>query len=189
LNLQKIFLYISFFWVLSEIILAIVKRDKSAKSGKLDKSSLVILWLAICGSIFLGSYFGVRGIGRVALYGNWLSGTGIILIVLGLIIRWVAILSLRRYFTVNISIQEGHRIIDTGIYRFVRHPAYSVSLLSFLGLGMSFSNWLSVSIIFLPITIAFIYRIHYEEKALIQAFGEEYLKYSKFTWRLAPGVY
>jgi len=106
-----------------------------------------------------------------------------------LIIRWMAILTLKKYFTVNVSILKDHRIIDKGVYKFIRHPAYAGSLLSFLGLGLSFSNWLSTLVIFIPILIAFIYRIRVEEKALIQAFGDEYLNYSKTTKRLIPKLY
>jgi protein-S-isoprenylcysteine O-methyltransferase Ste14 len=189
MSLQKIYIYISVIWLLSEIILAVVKRDKSAKSSGLDKLSLPFLWLIICSSIIPGIYFGIKGIGRVNINGYWITIISISLIIIGLVIRWVAILSLRHYFTVNISIQENHRIIDTGIYKYIRHPAYTGSLISFLGLGLSFSSWLSMLIVFIPVTFAFIYRIHYEEKALTQAFGAKYLEYSIRTWRLVPGIY
>jgi protein-S-isoprenylcysteine O-methyltransferase Ste14 len=189
LSLQKIVIGISFFWLLSEVILAIVRRDKSVKSDNLDKSTLIFLWLTIIIAIFFGVYLGSKGIGLITVCGYWISIAGIIFIILGLVIRWVAILSLRGYFTVNISIQESHRIIDTGLYGHIRHPAYAGSLLSFLGLGLSFSNWLSALIIFVPITAAFIYRIHHEEKALLKTFGDKYISYVKHTRRLFPGVY
>jgi protein-S-isoprenylcysteine O-methyltransferase Ste14 len=108
---------------------------------------------------------------------------------LGLIIRWTAILTLRKYFTVDVSILEDHKIVKKGIYKYIRHPSYAGSLVSFLGLGLAFSNWLSSVVIIVPILTAFIYRIQVEEKALIQAFGEEYLDYSNTTKRLIPKIY
>jgi len=110
------------------------------------------------------------------------------MVVFGLIVRWLAILSLKRQFTVDVSITKDHRIIRKGIYRFVRHPAYTGSLLSFLGLGVSFANYLSMLMIFLPICSAFLYRIHVEERALIDHFGDEYLNYCASTGRLIPGI-
>ncbi|MGA9118248.1 MAG: isoprenylcysteine carboxylmethyltransferase family protein, partial [Bacteroidota bacterium] len=106
-----------------------------------------------------------------------------------LLVRWLAILSLKRQFTVDVSIAEDHRIIRTGMYRFVRHPAYAGSLLSFLGLALCFSNYVSMVIIFVPICLAFLYRIHVEEEALINAFGSQYLDYCASTRRLIPGIF
>jgi protein-S-isoprenylcysteine O-methyltransferase Ste14 len=71
----------------------------------------------------------------------------------------------------------------------MRHPAYSGSLLSFVGLGIFWCNWLSFLVIFLPIFAAFSYRINVEEKALIKNFGEEYINYSKETKKLLPKIY
>ena len=61
--------------------------------------------------------------------------------------------------------------------------------MSFLGLGVYFANYLSLVVIFLPILAAFMYRIRVEEKALIDAFGEEYRGYQAETKRLVPGMY
>jgi protein-S-isoprenylcysteine O-methyltransferase len=47
-------------------------------------------------------------------------------------------------------------------------------------------NWLSIIILVVPITIAFMKRIKIEERALENAFGEEYIAYCKSTWRLLP---
>ena len=92
-------------------------------------------------------------------------------------------------FTVDVSIQENHKIVISGIYKTIRHPAYLGSLLSFLGIGIALVNWLSIIFIFIPIFIAFNYRIKVEEKVLIEEFGEEYLNYSNNTYRLFPGIY
>jgi protein-S-isoprenylcysteine O-methyltransferase Ste14 len=75
------------------------------------------------------------------------------------------------------------------MYRFVRHPAYAGSLISFLGLGHYFSNYLSILVISVPICVAFLHRVHIEEEALIHAFGSEYLDYCASTKRFIPGIY
>ena len=184
-----IFILISAFWLISEIILSRVKRSGAKDSSSLDKSSLRFLWIAIFLSVFLGVFLGLKGIGFIRVRHHLLSSCGIFLMLLGLIIRWTAILSLRKYFTVDVSILEGHKIVKKGLYKYIRHPSYAGSLVSFLGLGLAFSNWLSSIVIVVPILTAFIYRIRVEEKALIQAFGEEYLDYSKTTKHLIPKIY
>ncbi len=189
MNLGLIILSISFIWGLSEVVLAIVKRSQTKDSKEMDKSSLRILWITILTSTFIGVFLGLSGTGFVSLIPHFISTFGIVLILLGLIIRWIAILTLKKYFTVNVAILGNHQIITKGIYGFIRHPAYAGSLFSFIGLGMSFSNWLSTLVVFAPILAAFLYRIRVEEKALIQTFGDEYLNYSKVTKRLIPKIY
>ncbi|OGC85560.1 MAG: hypothetical protein A2W07_08725 [candidate division Zixibacteria bacterium RBG_16_43_9] len=184
-----IFILISAFWLLSEIILAKTRRSSSKDSPKLDKSSIRFLWIAIFLSVFIGVFLGVKGVGFIPIRHHLLSICGIILMVLGLVIRWTAILTLRKYFTVNVSILPGHQIVKKGLYKYIRHPSYAGSLVSFLGLGLAFSNWLSSIVIVVPILTAYIYRMQVEEKALIQAFGDEYLDYSKTTRRLIPKIY
>ena len=189
MNISIILIFISLVWLLSEIGLARIKHSRTKDSKELDKSSLRFLWMTIIASIFIGIFIGMRGIGFITVKSHFISEVGLFLIVLGLIVRWTAILTLKKYFTVNVSIQSNHKIIDKGIYKLIRHPAYAGSLLSFLGLGLAFSNWLSTLVIFIPILIAFIYRIRVEEKALVQAFGGEYTNYSKTTKRLIPKIY
>ena len=114
---------------------------------------------------------------------------GLGLIVIGIIIRAIAIATLWRYFTVDVSIREGHELVDRGLYRLIRHPSYTGSLLSFLGLGFAFRNWLSVAIIALTTIAGFSYRIAVEEGALIEHFGGRYRDYMRRSKRLIPGIY
>jgi protein-S-isoprenylcysteine O-methyltransferase Ste14 len=189
MNLRHLIIGVSCFWCMSEMILAFAKKSGTAKGSSKDQSSLKLLWLtigiAVTGGVFLGS----KQIGLIKAYGPWLSITGIFLIILGLIIRWIAILTLRKYFTVDVAIQSGQKIIQKGVYKYIRHPCYTGSLLSFLGLGLSLANWLSVLVIFIPVFMAFYYRIRIEEKALTIVFGSEYVNYRKNTRMLIPFVF
>jgi len=189
MTLNLIVLLVCLIWLVSEVVLARVKHSKKTESAGQDKSSLRILWMTILISVPGGILAGVTGIGSMAVRGHLLSLAGLLLIILGLAVRWTAILTLKRYFTVDVSIAGNHQIIKKGIYRIIRHPAYAGSLLSFLGLGLSFSNWLSTAVILIPIGAAFLYRIRVEERVLSEVFGEEYVKYCKTTKRLVPGVY
>lgn len=87
------------------------------------------------------------------------------------------------------AIFDNHRLIDKGIYGRIRHPSYCGSLLSFLGLGLFFSSWLTLAVIFLPILSAFLYRVKIEERALREKFGQAYIDYAARTARFIPGVY
>ncbi len=110
------------------------------------------------------------------------------LLVGGLVLRWIAIATLGRFFTANIAIHEGQRVITGGPYRFVRHPSYTGLLLALLGLGVFFGNWLSVIILVVPVTFAVIHRIRLEEAVLVRTLGPAYSEYCSRTKRLIPGV-
>jgi protein-S-isoprenylcysteine O-methyltransferase Ste14 len=174
-------------WCISEIALGRLLHSKG--SSALDRSSLRLLWIAIVPSISVGCYLGGHRIGYVAAGAATVSLCGLMLIVIGLVIRWVAIVTLRRYFTTDVSIQHEHKLMSADIYAIVRHPAYSGSLLSFLGLGLTYANWLSTVVIFVPILCAFLYRIKVEEAALTAYFGESYAAYRDKVKRLIPLVY
>jgi protein-S-isoprenylcysteine O-methyltransferase Ste14 len=180
---------ISIIWILSEVVLGIVKRSKTKRTRDFDRSSLAVLWITINASVAAGVFLGVTGIGLIRQGYKIISAAGVVLILLGLTIRWIAIFTLSRYFTVEVAIELDHKIVETGPYRHIRHPAYAGSLVSFLGLGLAFSNWLSTMIIFIPILAAFLFRIRVEEQALANVFDGAYLKYASKTRRLLPGIY
>ncbi len=188
-TLPKLSILISAVWAVSEVLLSRLLHSKSDSSNRLDQSSLRVLWLTIIPSIIVGIYLGSRGIGYVTTGSSIISTCGLALIVIGLAIRWTAILTLKRHFTTDVNIQHDHQIVTRGIYGIVRHPAYTGSLLSFLGLGLTFANWLSALVIFVPTLVAFLYRIRVEEAALIGHFGERYLSYCHQVKRLLPWIY
>ena len=175
------------FYACSEIILGIVRRSGSADQCR-DRHSLRILWLVICVSI-AGSIIAANSFRFASFRSREIFIAGLILFAAGIVIRWYSIIHLGRFFTVDVSIAAGHRIIDTGPYRYVRHPSYSASLLSFLGFGISMNNWVALLVVFVPVTIAFLYRIHVEETMLSEALGVDYVEYKKHTKRLVPGIY
>ena len=69
-------------------------------------------------------------------------GTAILLA--GAAFRIWAILSLGRFFTVTVTIQPEHRVVEDGPYRRLRHPSYTGLLAALLGVGLALGNWLSL---------------------------------------------
>ena len=176
-------------WLFSEIAVGRLTRSKADSASALDRSSLKVLWLTIMPSTIIGCFLGLRGIGYVAAGASVVSYCGLVLILLGLVFRWTAMISLRKYFTSNVSIKSEHQLVTSGLYSIVRHPTYTGSLLSFAGLGLTFANWLSTAVIFIPILSAFLYRIKVEERALAEHFGESYAAYRRKVKCLFPPIY
>lgn len=170
---------------LSEAALGLLKRSKT-KSQETDRSSLGLLWITILCSVAV-AILSARLIPEAAsglLAALYVPGVPIF--ALGLLLRWYAIFYLGRFFTVDVAIAADHRVIDSGPYRWVRHPSYTGALLAFLGFGICLGNWISLLVLMVPITAAFLWRIVVEEAALTRALGARYREYMARTRRLVP---
>jgi protein-S-isoprenylcysteine O-methyltransferase len=181
-------MWLGIFYGLSEASISLFLRAKD-NSGDADRGSLRLIWRVIgtsltsatLAAIFLRfAYFG----GSNALY--W---TGFALFVFGIALRWYSIAYLGRFFTVNVVVAADQHVIDTGPYRFIRHPSYSGALLAFLGFGLCLANYLALLLILIPIGAVFLYRIRIEEAALQTGLGAAYVNYMQRTKRLVPFIY
>ena len=177
------------------MILTLAKRSKADATSK-DRHSLGLIWLVTLSAIALGIVAAYRlaphGAGQARCALPWpklVLGVGGGLVGLGLALRWYAIIHLGRFFTTNVAIAADHHLVDTGPYRFVRHPSYTGSLLAALGFSVSIGNWASLLIIFVPCCAVTLWRIHIEEAALIEGLGEPHRQYRQRTKRLIPGIY
>ncbi len=176
-------------WFASEIFIAVATRTPRRTGNVRDRGSQLILWIVITAAVTACEW--IRATVPASMFGkaDWLKTVGVIVLAVGLGIRWTAIFTLGESFSANVAIQDSQKIYKTGLYRFLRHPSYLGLLLVFLAAGLHSRNWISFSVVLVPTAAALLYRIHIEEAALREAFGEEYVVYSKNTKRLIPGVY
>lgn len=114
---------------------------------------------------------------------------GLALMGIGIAVRSIAIAQLGRLHSPNVAVQDGHRVVDTGLYARVRHPSYLGAIVAFLGCSTAFGNWISVAVVMALTVPAYLFRIHEEEAALAQALGEPYRAYQARTHKLVPGLY
>ncbi len=186
---MNIFTIIWSVWFASEILLHRLLRSHSPDDKqRRDKGSLRLIWMMIALAIFLANIF-INYVKIPISKQPIVPYSGLLIIILGMILRFYSIWSLGRLFTVNITIRAGHQLKKDGIYKVIRHPSYSGSLLSFTGFGISLNNWLSLLSVIVLVTIAFLYRIKTEEKLLTDQFGGEYTDYKRNTYCLIPWIY
>jgi len=164
-------------------------RTRRGRGAVKDRGSLIFLMAAIALSLFAGEKMRALTRANLPFSAQGLMTTAIVVLIAGMTLRWTAILSLGRRFSSNVAIRSNQTFYRSGLYRWVRHPAYSGSLLSFLAIGIVKCNWIACLAVMAPVTIAILYRIHVEEAALNEAFGAQYASYSQQAKRLIPGVY
>ena len=114
---------------------------------------------------------------------------GCVFVVLGLAIRWKAIITLGTYFNVKVTIHKDQKLYTDGIFKYIRHPSYSGLILYYVGLGLIMMNMLSFLVLFLSAMIVVLIRIKVEEKVLEHHFGPAYIEYKSRSYKIIPFVY
>ena len=173
-------------WWIAEFIRSSLQESEPANDSDKGTSRL---WDASHLIAAIGIAVGFTHLGHIRTEERFIGVSGLALMLTGIVLRWSAIVTLGNYFTGKVQIFSEHRLVRSGVYGHVRHPAYSGALVAYLGLGLSFVNWISFVLIFFPVLLAALRRIEVEEQALRQAFGKDYAEYSDKTKRLLPGIY
>jgi protein-S-isoprenylcysteine O-methyltransferase Ste14 len=170
-------------WVVTEAYL----RWRNRTARRELEWSFFAVFASIAAGFLLA--FRLEHVGATVIDG-WapvIVGTAILLA--GAAFRIWAILSLGRFFTVTVTIQPEHRIIEDGPYRRVRHPSYTGLLAALAGFGLALGNWLSLLALAVLPLVGILLRIWAEESTLVRALGEDYRAYAARTDRLVPGVW
>lgn len=182
------FTIIYLIWFLSETLLNRLLHSKSTDKQNADKNSLLIIWVTVVAAIILAMYISISY--YFPIYPDVIIRyAGLAIIMFGIILRIAAVLSLGKFFTVDVTIREDHKLKKDGLYKYLRHPSYFASLVSFIGFGISINSWPGLILIVVSVMTVFIFRIKIEEKILIGQFGAEYLDYKKRTKGIIPFLY
>jgi protein-S-isoprenylcysteine O-methyltransferase len=182
-------------WAVSELGISLLSLTNQLRgvTTRSDRLSFVAIWLALALPLVLAALAWRDRLTHpeTAPGTAWtlLGYGGCALAAAGIAIRVGAVITLRRQFTTTVAIVDHHQLINTGLYRHIRHPAYLGLLLTMAGLGLAVGNLLALlALIVLPLA-ATLYRIHVEERALLRHFGPAYQAYAARTKRLLPGIY
>ncbi|XP_061356045.1 protein-S-isoprenylcysteine O-methyltransferase A-like isoform X2 [Gastrolobium bilobum] len=119
-----------------------------------------------------------------------ISDLGLAMVVIGEVIRKMAIITAGQAFTHLIKVyhDEHHQLITHGIYRFVRHPGYCGFLIWSVGTQIMLCNPISTIAFAVVVWRFFAKRIPYEEYFLRQFFGAKYEEYAQQVMSGVPFV-
>lgn len=117
---------------------------------------------------------------------EWIKILGIPVMILAIWLLWRSHYDLGRNWIEYIGIRKDHKLITTGIFKYIRHPMYAAHIVWGIAQIMMLSNWLVGPSILIVFLMVYFYRVKKEEKVLIDEFGDEYKKYIQKTGRLLP---
>jgi len=113
---------------------------------------------------------------------------GIIILTTAIVTLWFSHHDLSSNWTPTLGIKEDHKLIKTGVYKYIRHPMYTAHILWSIGQIAVLPNWIA-GFSFIIITVPHLLsRIKDEEEMMIEQFGEEYKNYKKTTGIIFPKI-
>lgn len=117
---------------------------------------------------------------------SWvLYGAGVFLTAAGLAFTVWARLHLGRNWSGTVTLKEGHELITTGPYAFVRHPIYTGLLVAFCGGALSVGEWRAVLALGV-VTAALWRKWRVEERGMRRLFGQAYDSYARRVPAVIP---
>ena len=182
------------FWVLCAVF-AVGEWVVRIRSGLNRSGTTSERWSLAVVVVAIGS-----GLGAALLLRRWAAAEipagrwpvfvlGLVLMAAGIAIRAWAVVTLGRFFTVDVRVHPDQEVVDRGPYRWVRHPAYTGLIVFFVGGGLALTNWASLLALALVPAAGLVVRLRAEERALMAGLGEPYRRYAAGRRRLFPGVW
>ncbi len=176
-------------WVFIPEFRIVRRASRSLPDAPEDRGSLRVVLLGSSVAI-LAAFVLPFVIPRATLPGDrivWFI-IGVLTLIAGSLLRRHCFRVLGAFFTGAVTIQPGHRVVDQGAYRWVRHPSYSAALVIYLGIALALDNWLSVVVSLAVALPAYWYRARVEEMALQSALGTQYAEFMATRKRFIPFI-
>jgi protein-S-isoprenylcysteine O-methyltransferase Ste14 len=105
----------------------------------------------------------------------------------GTALRWNAKQHLKEFFSHSIRVLPEHKVITSGPYGLIKHPAYFGTLLIVIGNSLMFDSWMGLILVLAVLPWAW-KRMDREEALLTKELGGAYAEYSRRVKRIIPWV-
>ena len=163
----------------------LLRKRLNAKEEQAEQKTVI----ALSSLMFLAAFV-LAGLNRRfgwCLLPGWASWAAVAVFLLAYAL-YAEVLRENAYLSRTIEVQEGQKVVDTGLYGIVRHPMYAVTLFLFLSMPLVLSSPISfaVMLVYIPIIVK---RIRNEE-AVLEAGLDGYAEYKRrVKYRLVPGLW
>jgi protein-S-isoprenylcysteine O-methyltransferase Ste14 len=180
--------WLIFYWGGGRLLARDVKHAAAANSRLEAVPLLAILALVLIlfGTGALISFGWVTPSGASAPL--WLRGIGALLTFGGMVGTFSCRHYLGKFWAADATLQANHQVVDTGPYRLVRHPIYTMALMMYLGTTLVFPVWWN-GLAFVGLLVMHLLKTWSEDRFL-RAELTGYAEYqTRVRFRLIPGVW
>ena len=164
---------------------SLLRKRLNAKEEQLEQKEVVLF----SGLMFLASFV-VAGLNfrfSWLVLPAWVTIVGTVLFLLAYAL-YAEVLRENEYLSRTIEVQEGQKVVDTGLYGIVRHPMYMATIFLFLSMPIILGSIVSflIMLLYIPIIAK---RIRNEEKVLEEGLDGYKLYKEKVKYRIVPFVW
>lgn len=145
-------------------------------------------WWCFIGAVFIVQYRGNSILNSQFAFPMWLRIAGTVVNILGTALILWSHAALGKNWNGKVRIREGHELVTSGPFRYVRHPLYLG--FHFINFGAALATQLVLWILIFPLmVIMYELKARQEERLLWSHFKKKYRQYHAHTWRYIPYVY
>ncbi|ACL70095.1 methyltransferase family protein [Halothermothrix orenii] len=182
LNRAYIYLYITLVVIslISDRYFYKGQKSENKKKYEMTSSFISFTW-------FTSLIIPVLEYGYIMRNNSMFTIIGAALVIAGITIRGIGIKTLGKYFSRDVETWDDHKIVRTGIYKYIRHPAYAGNILQIIGFPLILNSYFSLILSLITI-YGFIWRIRVEESFLKKEIPE-YEEYMRETKRIVPKIW
>jgi protein-S-isoprenylcysteine O-methyltransferase Ste14 len=181
-------------WLIFAAIFIFRKRPSGGPEAKRDRLSFVGIFLQMCGYAlvwfqppdkpFLPPIAALSGGAGIAF--------SLIVIAIAVGSDWLiasAVRTLGKQWALAARLVEGHKLITTGPYAYVRNPIYTGMFGMLIATGLAMQHWIALVAAILLFAVGMVIRVRSEEKLLRAAFGRAFEEYAGRVPAVLPGVF
>ena len=156
-----------------------------------DLQDRVLVFLAMTAMVILPSLFIFTPIldGWNYALPHTLAWFGVPILAATNILLWKVHYDLGAAWSARLEIQDGHKLVEHGLYASIRHPMYTGVLLGGIGQALLLHNWIAGPATLIVGILFVIFRVPQEERMLLDHFGDAYRSYMKRTGRIFPKIF
>lgn len=163
----------------------LLKKRLNAKEQQSEQNLVIKLsgLMFVVGFVIAGLNFRFQWI----VLPDWILWAGAIIFLLSYLL-YAEVLRENTYLSRIVEVQNGQKVIDTGLYGIVRHPMYSATIILFLSMPLVLGSIISFAI-FLTYPIIIAKRIKNEE-AVLEKDLDGYIEYKKkVKYKIIPFIW
>lgn len=163
----------------------LLKKRLNAKEQQSEQNLVIKLsgLMFVIGFVIAGLNFRFQWI----ILPDWVSWAGVVIFLFSYLL-YAEVLRENTYLSRTVEVQDGQKVIDTGLYGIVRHPMYSATIILFLSMPLVLGSIVSFAI-FLTYPLIIAKRIRNEE-AVLEENLDGYIEYKKkVKYKLIPFIW
>jgi protein-S-isoprenylcysteine O-methyltransferase Ste14 len=167
-----------------------VRRNRIVRNQR-DRTENLLLAISFTGLFLTPVTYVATGFPSFADYAfvPGLAGLGTLVFALSLWLFHATHRELGRNWSISLKLRDDHKLVETGVYRYVRHPMYTAFWLWAIAQCLLLPNWIAGPAGLVGFGTLFFGRVGREEMLMLETFGENYRDYMRTTARIVPWIY